>query len=121
MAERLEPMRRLPQADRRAVLHCDPTVAAYLKVLLDALFGARNFRNENRHHRNAHLVTNYTGGKLQDVASDEEHRRAIMIERLQVGGRRTGASNGDRSPLPSAVNCWLQSGSRTRLEHEKEL
>ncbi len=27
-------------------LHCDPTASHYLKILLDAVFGARNFRNE---------------------------------------------------------------------------
>ena len=27
-------------------LHCDPTASHYLKVLMDAVFGVRNFRNE---------------------------------------------------------------------------
>ena len=27
-------------------LHCDPTASAYLKLILDAIFDARNFRNE---------------------------------------------------------------------------
>jgi site-specific DNA-methyltransferase (adenine-specific) len=27
-------------------LHCDPTASHYLKVMLDVIFGARNFRNE---------------------------------------------------------------------------
>ena len=27
-------------------MHCDPTAAAYIKTLLDAIFGAKNFRNE---------------------------------------------------------------------------
>ncbi|MBC8143422.1 MAG: site-specific DNA-methyltransferase [Armatimonadetes bacterium] len=27
-------------------LHCDPTASAYLRLILDALFGVRNFRNE---------------------------------------------------------------------------
>ena len=27
-------------------LHCDPTASHYLKVLMDAMFGSQNFRNE---------------------------------------------------------------------------
>ena len=46
MAERLEPMHRLLKPTGALCLHCDPTAAAYLKVLLDSLFGPANFRNE---------------------------------------------------------------------------
>ena len=46
MAERLEPMRQLLKPTGALCLHCDPTAAAYLKVLLDGIFGVRNFRNE---------------------------------------------------------------------------
>ncbi len=27
-------------------LHCDPTASHYLKMLMDAIFGPQNFRNE---------------------------------------------------------------------------
>ncbi|MCF6315900.1 MAG: site-specific DNA-methyltransferase [Marinosulfonomonas sp.] len=27
-------------------LHCDPTASHYLKILLDAVFGAKNYKNE---------------------------------------------------------------------------
>lgn len=46
MAERLEHMRRLLKPTGSIYLHCDPTVNSYLRVLMDCIFGARNFRNE---------------------------------------------------------------------------
>ena len=46
MAERLEAMRRLLKPTGALCLHCDPTAAAYLKILLDGIFGAEAFRNE---------------------------------------------------------------------------
>ena len=46
MAERLEQMHRLLKLTGSLYLHCDPTASHYLKVVLDAIFGAANFRNE---------------------------------------------------------------------------
>lgn len=46
MAERLEQMKRLLKPTGSIYLHCDPTVNSYLRVLMDSIFGASNFRNE---------------------------------------------------------------------------
>ena len=46
MGVRLIEMRRVLRADGSLYLHCDQTASHYLKVLLDAVFGRRNFRNE---------------------------------------------------------------------------
>ena len=46
MAERLEHCHRLLKSTGSLYLHCDPTASHYLKVVLDAIFGAGNFRNE---------------------------------------------------------------------------
>ena len=46
MAERLEEMRRLLKPTGSIYLHCDPTASHALKLLMDAIFGSRNFRNE---------------------------------------------------------------------------
>lgn len=46
MAERLEQCHRLLKPTGSLYLHCDPTASHYLKVLLDAVFGHENFRNE---------------------------------------------------------------------------
>ena len=46
MAVRLLEMRRLLKPTSSIYLHCDPTASHYLKMLMDAIFGARNFKNE---------------------------------------------------------------------------
>ena len=46
MGVRLLEMRRVLRADGSIYLHCDPTASHYLKELMDAIFGRRNFVNE---------------------------------------------------------------------------
>ena len=53
MAVRVIEMQRVLRPDGSLYLHCDPTASAYLRTLLDIVFGARQFRNE--------IVWCYTG------------------------------------------------------------
>jgi len=46
MAQRLLLMRGLLRLTGCIYLHCDPTVSHYIKIMLDAVFGHENFRNE---------------------------------------------------------------------------
>ena len=46
MAPRLVELHRVLKPTGSLYLHCDPTASHYLKTLLDAVFGNRNFRNE---------------------------------------------------------------------------
>jgi len=46
MAVRLVEMRRVLKMTGSLYLHCDPTASHYLKIVLDQIFGVRNFRNE---------------------------------------------------------------------------
>ena len=46
MAIRLVHMHRVLKPTGSLYLHCDPTASHYLKLVLDAIFGARNFLNE---------------------------------------------------------------------------
>jgi len=46
MAVRLVELRRVLKPTGSIYLHCDPTVSHYLKVLMDSIFGPKNFRNE---------------------------------------------------------------------------
>ena len=46
MAVRLLAMRRVLKPTGSIYLHCDPTASHYLKAVMDAIFGWRNFRNE---------------------------------------------------------------------------
>jgi site-specific DNA-methyltransferase (adenine-specific) len=46
MAPRLVELRRVLKPTGSIYLHCDPTAGHYLKVLMDSVFGAVNFKNE---------------------------------------------------------------------------
>ena len=46
MAARLIELHRVLKPTGSLYLHCDPTASHYLKILLDAVFGGPNFRNE---------------------------------------------------------------------------
>ena len=46
MAPRLVELRRVLKSTGSIYLHCDPTASHYLKLLLDAVFGHENYRNE---------------------------------------------------------------------------
>ncbi|MEA3310944.1 MAG: DNA methyltransferase [candidate division WOR-3 bacterium] len=54
MAQRLVELRRVLKPIGSIYLHCDPTASHYLKILMDSIFGAKNFRNE--------IVWCYTSG-----------------------------------------------------------
>jgi DNA modification methylase len=46
MAPRLVELHRVLKPTGSLYLHCDPTASHYLKIILDGIFGAENFRNE---------------------------------------------------------------------------
>ena len=46
MANRLRECHRVLKASGSIYLHCDPTMSHYLKVVMDAVFGVDNFKNE---------------------------------------------------------------------------
>ena len=46
MAVRLFEMHRILKPTGSIYLHCDPTASHYLKLVMDSLFGEKNFRNE---------------------------------------------------------------------------
>lgn len=46
MAPRLIELRRVMKPTASIYLHCDPTASHYLKLLMDAVFGPENFRND---------------------------------------------------------------------------
>jgi DNA modification methylase len=68
MAPRLVELKRILKQNGSLFLHCDPTASHYLKMLLDAVFGALNFRNEiiwQRTSAHANVIQKY--GAVHDV------------------------------------------------------
>ena len=46
MADRIVAMHRILKDTGSIYLHCDPTASHYLKIIMDGVFGGRNFKNE---------------------------------------------------------------------------
>ena len=68
MAVRLLELHRVLKPTGSLYLHCDPTASHYLKILLDAVFGARNFATEIIWKRTtAHSNVSKGFGDITDV------------------------------------------------------
>ncbi|EEW25863.1 site-specific DNA-methyltransferase [Rhodobacter ferrooxidans] len=68
MAVRLVELHRVLKPTGSLYLHCDPTASHYLKVLLDAVFGNENYRNEIIWRRtNAHNVKSNVFPRVHDT------------------------------------------------------
>lgn len=68
MAIRLIEMHRVLKSTGSLYLHCDPTASHYLKILLDSVFGAENFRSEIIWKRStSHGNTSRAFGDLTDT------------------------------------------------------
>ena len=67
MTVRLLEMKRVLKNTGSIYLHCDPTASHYLKMLMDAVFGRKHFRNEIVWQRtNAHNDSNRFG-RVHDI------------------------------------------------------
>jgi site-specific DNA-methyltransferase (adenine-specific) len=67
MAVRLIELHRVLKPTGSLYLHCDPTASHYLKILLDAIFDARHFRNELIWKRTAAHSAAVRWGDVHDV------------------------------------------------------
>ncbi len=65
MAPRLIEMRRILKPTGSIYLHCDPSANSYLKLLMDAIFGRNQFRNE--------IIWHYQAGTKPRTAFGRKH------------------------------------------------
>lgn len=67
MAPRLVELRRVLKNTGTLYLHCDPSASHYLKMLLDAIFGPENYKNEIVWKRTSAHSDSATCGKTHDI------------------------------------------------------
>ena len=67
MTARLVELRRVLKSSGSLYLHCDPTASHYLKIVLDAIFGVENYRNEIVWKRTSAHNDAKRFGKIHDV------------------------------------------------------
>ena len=73
MAVRVLEMKRLLKPTGSIFLHCDPTASHYLKQMMDAIFGRKNFMNE--------IVWCYSGGGVPKTAFARKHDLILFYKK----------------------------------------
>ncbi len=100
---RLMEMRRVLRADGSIYLHIDHTAHAYVKCLMDAIFGWKNFRNE--------IVWCYSGG---GIPKKDFPRKHDSILRYSKAGNYVFNGDAVRVPYDSDYNATVFAGPNTR-------
>jgi DNA modification methylase len=93
MAPRLIELRRVLKPTGSLYLHCDPTASHYLKMLLDAVFGAKQFLNE--------LVWYYRGAGTPKTAYARRHDTILWY--AKVDGKQSFDPDPIRRPYAEAT------------------
>ena len=97
MAVRLLEMRRLLKPTGSIYLHCDPTASHYLKMTMDSIFGASQFRNE--------IVWGYApSGRAPKFGFHRKHDILLYYSR------------GER---PTFTHAYTEMDERTRATYNK--
>ena len=112
MAVRLLEMQRVLKPTGSIYLHCDPTASHYLKLLMDSIFGARNFRNEviwRRSHPKGLAFTRFASNHDVILAYGSDGKttwNSIFIEnpRAHEQYRQIEKETGRRYQLTSLLN-----------------
>lgn len=113
MAARLVECHRILKDTGSLYLHCDPTMSHYLKVLLDQIFGEKQFRNE--------IVWCYSGPANAKNCFPAKHDVILFFSKS-----RYGIFNRDEIRVPHkrqklSAGIGMAAGSRTLQEvREKE-
>ncbi len=90
MANRLLELHRVMKPSGSIYLHCDPTASHYLKLLMDAVFGAASFRNEIIWHYQRWPAKQKNFQRMHDVILfySKGHRQNVfnvLLEPLSEG------------------------------------
>jgi site-specific DNA-methyltransferase (adenine-specific) len=106
MALRLIELRRVLKPTGTIYLHCDPTASHYLKLVMDAVFGPENFRNEIIWH----YYNKFQRGDIPMFANDHD---IIFFYTKQKGDSHQFASIHEEreKPIQQLARKW---DSRTK-------
>ena len=136
MAIRLIELHRVLKPTGSLYLHCDPTASHYLKLLLDGVFGAENYRNEiiwrrttshnsaNRYGKIADTIffysmsdtwtwndvrTEYSEAQLGRYHADDDGK-LFRAENLTADRRNSNSGKFEwRGTMPPATRGWAHS------------
>lgn len=84
MAIRLLEMKRILKSTGSIYLHCDPTMSHYLKLVMDSIFGRKNFRNEIVWKRSSSHNDAKTLGSVHDTILNYTKTETFTYNQLHV-------------------------------------
>jgi DNA modification methylase len=102
MAPRLVELRRVLKPTGSIYLHCDPTASHYLKLVMDAVFGARRFRNE--------IIWHYSGWNKKLKASFESRTDILLFY---------GKGTEDEQTFHSWARPWSSTEEYVKVRKQK--
>ena len=114
MTARLVELRRVLKSTGSLYLHCDPTASHYLKIVLDAIFGVENFRNEIIWKRTSAHSDRSQGnvlhmGRIHDVI--------LFYTKGENATRNTVYTPHDEQYIKKMYNKIDENGRRYRLDN----
>ena len=106
MAGRLLEMWRILKSTGSIYLHCDPTASHYLKAIMDAIFGWKNFRNE--------VIWHYSSGGRSEKHFPKKHDCILYYAKS-----KESAFNADAVKIPRN-KCALCGGELKKWNNLKK-
>jgi len=110
MAVRLLEMRRLLKDTGSIYLHCDPTMSHYLKLVMDAIFGRKSFRNE--------LIWHY--GKMSNAVRNFPRNHDVILRYTKTDDWQFIPVKGDDSEYRTRYRRYL-TGNQVSYESVSHL
>lgn len=95
MAPRLVELHRVMKPTASIYLHCDPTASHYLKMVLDAIFGPQNFRNE--------IIWKRHNARSTDKRWPRVHDTILMFSKSEVMNFEPTLVPGDKTKIPHTL------------------
>ena len=112
MGIRLIEMKRILKNTGSIYLHCDPTASHYLKMIMDAVFGKQNFRNE--------IVWTYRTGGSSKTHFSKKHDTILFYtesNKYRFNIQKEKAYTKSKSRKPGIINYGAGSAEFFKDEH----
>lgn len=116
MTERLLWIRRMMKPSAGVFLHCDDTASHYLKIVMDVVFGAQNFRNEItwKRRQDRHNLARKTMGRTVDTifwyGMSPDHKYNIQYLPYSSEYLKTAYRHTDSRGVYRLLPCTNESG-----------
>ncbi len=115
MAVRLLEMKRILKNTGSIYLHCDPTMSHYLKLVMDAIFGRNQFKNEVIWHYGLGGSSNRMYSKKHDVVLLYTKSKEYYFDKPQI----KATSNMLKGKMKGISDTWIDIPALNNMAKER--